>query len=104
MSGLKSAWEISMEKSDKLVPEIKKQKKLTAKQKEHIAEIRKEFKAKIADKDVTLQHKLNRLSERTLPEDLAIESERLKLEFSEEKEQLEKEMEKQVEAIHKPSK
>jgi hypothetical protein len=104
MSGLKSAWEISMEKSDKLVPEIKKQKKLTAKQKEHIAEIRKEFKAKIADKDVTLQYKLNRLSERTLPEDLAIESERLKLEFSEEKEQLEKEMEKQVEAIHKPSK
>ena len=104
MSGLKSAWEISMEKSDKLVPEIKKQKKLTTKQKEHIAEIRNEFKAKIADKDVTLQHKLNRLSERTLPEDLAIESERLKLEFSEEKVQLEKEMEKQVEAIHKPSK
>lgn len=101
MSGLKSAWEISMEKSDKLVPEIKKQKKLTAKQKEHIAEIRKEFKAKIADKDVTLQHKLNHLSERTLPEDLVIESERLKQEFSEEKEQLEKEMEIQVDAIHK---
>ena len=33
MSGLKSAWEISLEKSDKLVPEVKKQKKLTAKQK-----------------------------------------------------------------------
>jgi len=101
MSGLKSAWEISMEKSDKLVPEVKKQKKLTAKQKEHIAEIRKEFKAKIADKDVTLQHKLNRLAERTPPEDLAIESERLKQEFSEEKEQLEKEMESQIEAIRK---
>ena len=28
MSGLKSAWEISMEKSDKLVPDVKKQKKL----------------------------------------------------------------------------
>lgn len=104
MSGLKSALEISMEKSDKLVPEVKKQKKLTARQKEHIAEIRKEFKAKIADKDVTHQHKLNYLAERTLPEDLAIESERLKQEFSEEKEQLEKEMETQVEAIRKPSK
>ena len=101
MSGLKSAWEISMEKSDKLVPEVKKQKKLTARQKEHIAEIRKEFKAKIADKDVTLQHKLNHLAERTRPEDLAIESEKLKQEFSEEKEQLEKEMEAQVEAIRK---
>jgi hypothetical protein len=104
MSDLKSAWEISLEKSDKLVPEVKKQKKLTPKQKEHIAEIRKEFKAKIADKDVTLQHKLNHLAERTPPEDLAIESESMKQEFSEEKEQLEKEMEAQIEAIHKPSK
>jgi len=101
MSGLKSAWEISMEKSDKLVPDVKKQKKLTARQKEQIAEIRKEFKAKIADKDVTLQHTLNRLAERTRPEDLAIESEKLKQEFSEEKEQLEKEMEAQVEAVRK---
>jgi len=101
MSGLKSAWEISMEKSDKLVPDVKKQKKLTARQKEQIAEVRKEFKAKIADKDVTLQHTLNRLAERTPPEDLAIESERLKQEFSKEKEQLEKEMETQVEAIRK---
>ncbi len=103
MSGLKSAWEISMEKSDKLVPEVKKQKKLTTKQKEHIAEIRKEFKAKIADKDVTLQHKVNHLAERTPPEQLEMESEKLKQEFAEEKEQLEKEMETQVEAIRKPS-
>ena len=103
MSGLKSAWEISMEKSDKLVPEVKKQKKLTAKQKEHIVEIRREFKAKIADKDVTLQHKLNHLAERTPPEQLEMESEKLKQEFAEEKEQLEKEMETQVEAIRKPS-
>jgi hypothetical protein len=41
------------------------------------------------------------LGERTRPEDLAIESEKLKQEFSEEKEQLEKEMEAQVEAIRK---
>ena len=103
MSGLKSAWEISMEKSDKLVPEVKKQKKLTAKQKDQIAEIRKEFKAKIADKDVTHQHKLNHLAERTRPEDLEIESEQLKKEFVEEKEQLEKEMEAQIEAIRSQS-
>jgi hypothetical protein len=103
MSGLKSAWEISMEKSDKLVPEVKNQKKLTTKQKERIAEIRREFKAKIADKDVTLQHKLNYLAERTPPEQLAMESEKLKQEFVAEKEQLEKEMETQIEAIRKPS-
>ncbi len=104
MSGLKSAWEISMEKSDKLVPEVKKQKKLTAQQKKHIAEIRKEFKAKIADKEITLQHKLNRLPERTPPEQLEMESEKLKQEFAEEKEQLEKEMETQIVAVREPSK
>lgn len=104
MSGLKSAWEISMEKSDKLVPEVKKRKKLTARQKKDIAEIRREFKAKIADKDITLQHKLNYLDERTPPELLEMESEKLKQEFAEEKEQLEKEMETQIEAIREPSK
>ncbi len=103
MSDLKSAWEISMEKSDKLVPGVKNQKKLTAKQKENIAEIRKEFKAKIADKDVTLQHKLNHLAERIPPEQLEMESEKLKQEFVEEKDQLEKEMEIQIEAIRQPS-
>lgn len=103
MSGLKSAWELSMEKSDELVPEVKKRKKLTARQKEQIAEIRTEFKASIADKDVTFQHKLNHLDERVRPEDLEIESEKLKQEFAEEKERLEKAMEAQIEAIREPS-
>lgn len=104
MSGLKSAWEISLEKSDKLVPGGKKRKKLTARQKERIAEIRKEYKAKIADKDITHQHKLNRLEERTPPELLLSESEKLKQEFAEDKERLEKEMEAEVEAVREPSK
>ncbi len=104
MSGLKSAWEISLEKSDKLVPGGKKRKKLTAKQKEQIAEIRQECKAKIADKDVTLQYKLKHLEEQTPPELLHSESETLKQEFAEEKERLEKEMEAEVETIREQSK
>ena len=59
MSGLKSAWELSLERSEKLVPELKNKKKITKKQKEKIAEIRKEYKAKIADKDVMLQDDSN---------------------------------------------
>jgi len=104
MSDLKSAWEISLEKSDKLVSGGKKRKKLTAKQKEQIAEIRKECKANIADKDITLQHKVKQLEERTPPELLHSESETLKQEFAEEKERLEKEMEAEIEAIREPSK
>ena len=34
MSGLKSSWELSLERSDDLVPELKSKKKLTKKQKD----------------------------------------------------------------------
>ncbi len=100
MSGLKSAWELSLEKSNELVPELKKKRKLSAAEKEKIATIRSEFKARIADRDVTLQHKLSHLDNRVRPEDIAQESERLKKEFYEEKEKLEKEMEEQINAVH----
>ncbi len=100
MSGLKSAWELSLEKSDKMVPDIKKRKKLTQKQKEQISEIRKDYKAKIADKDITFQHKLKNLADRTPPEQLQQTAEQLKQEFAEEKEALEKEMEGKIELFH----
>ena len=74
MSGLKSAWELSLEKSDRLVPELKKTKKLSDAQKKEIQEIRNEYKAKIADKDVTLQDKLNKLGGRTRPEEILPEN------------------------------
>ena len=99
MSGLKSAWELSLERSDKLAPELKSQKKLTKKQKQEIAEIRKEYTAKIADRDLTSQDKIRKLTDRVRPED--IESHKLELEeqFRFDKKALEEEMEKEVEAV-----
>ncbi len=98
MSGLKSAWELSLEKTNKMVPEVNK--KLSDKQKQEISEIRKEYKAKIADKDISYQNKIKKLEDRVRPEDYPIEVERLKAEFAEEKEKLEKEMEEMVERVH----
>ncbi len=103
MSGLKSAYELSLEKSNQLVPELKNQKKLSEDQKKKIADIRAEYKARIADRDVTLQHKLNHLEDRVRPEALAAEAEKLKQEFQEEKARLEKEMEEKIEAVRNPS-
>ena len=100
MSGLKSAWEISLEKSNKLNPELKNRKKLTKEQKEEIAEIRKETKASIADKDVTLDYKIKKLADRVPPESLQSEIEKLKEEFKKDKEEMEAEMEKKIEAIY----
>ncbi len=103
MSGLKNAWEIGMEKSDNMDPEFKKRKKLTDKQKHAIAEVRMEFKAKIADKEVSLQFKLQKLPDRTPPEELEMVAEKLKKEFTQEKNELDKEMETRVEAIRRKS-
>lgn len=99
MSGLKSAWELSLEKSDKLVPELKKQAKLTAGQKSRIGEIRKEYRAKIADKDITFQHKIKTLADGVSPEGLELEAEELSKRFAEEKQLLEKEMENKIEEV-----
>jgi len=99
MSGLKSSWELSLERSDDLVPELKSKKKLTKKQKEQIAEIRKEYTAKIADIDVTIQDKIRKLPDRVPPEEIAEAKNKLEIQFREEKVSLNEEMEKEIESI-----
>ena len=99
MSGLKSSWELSLERSDDLVPELKSKKKLTKKQKEQIAEIRKEYAAKTADRDITMQDKVRNLPDRVPPEEIAEAKINLETQFREEKTSLAKEMEKEIESI-----
>ena len=99
MSGLKSAWELSLERSEKLVPELKNKKKITKQQKEKISDIRKEYKAKIADKDVMMQDKLRKLHDRIPPEEIIYVMEELQKEFVEEKKALEEKMEKEIESV-----
>jgi len=99
MSGLKSAWELSLERSDKLVPELKSKKKISKKQKDQIKEIRMEYIAKIADKDVMHQDKLSKLTDRVPSEEIQLVAEQLQKEFAEEKNALEEEMEKKIESV-----
>jgi len=99
MSGLKSAWELSLERSEKLVPELKNKKKITKQQKGKISDIRKEYKAKIADKDVMMQDKLRKLDDRIPPEEMKYAMEELQKKFAEEKNALEEKMEKEIESV-----
>ena len=99
MSGLKSSWELSLERSDDLVPELKSKKKLTKKQKDQIAEVRKDFAAQIADRDVTMQDKVSKLSDRVPPEEVADAKMKLEAQFRDDKQSLEEEMEKEIESI-----
>ena len=99
MSGLKSSWELSLERSDDLVPELKSKKKLTKKQKDQIAEVRKDFAAQVADRDVTMQDKVRKLSDRVPPEEVADAKMKLEVQFRDDKQSLEEEMEKEIESI-----
>ena len=99
MSGLKSAWELSLERSNKLVPELKSQKKLTKKQKQEIAEARNEYTAKIADLDVTSHDKIRKLSDGVSPEEIGAIKAELEKQFRSDKKALEEKMEKEVEAV-----
>ena len=60
--------------------------------------IRKEYKAKIADKDIMLQDQLRKIHDRTPPEEIQIVMDELQKKFSEEKKILEEEMEKKIES------
>ena len=99
MSGLKSSWELSLERSEDLVPELKSKKKLTKKKKDQIAEIRIDFTAQIADRDVTMQDKVRKLSERVPPEEVAGAKMKLEAQFRDDKQSLEEKMEKEIESI-----
>ena len=104
MSGLKSALELSLERSDKLAPELKSQKKLTKKQKQQIAEIRNEYAARIADKDVTFQDRVQKLSDQVGPEEIEVAKKELEEQFRSDKNKLEEQMEKEVEAVRSQDK
>ena len=99
MSGLKSSWELSLERSEDLVPELKSKKKLTKKKKDQIAEIRIDFMAQIADRDVTMQDKVRKLSDRVPPDEVAGAKMKLEAQFRDDKQSLEEEMEKEIESI-----
>jgi hypothetical protein len=99
MSGLKSSWELSLERSEKLVPELKNKKKITKQQKEKISDIRREYQAKIADKDVMMQDKLRKLHDRIPPDEIQYATVELQKEFADEKKSFEEKMEKEIESI-----
>ena len=99
MSGLKSSWELSLERSEKLVPELKNKKKITKQQKEKINDIRREYQAKIADKDVMMQDKLRKLHDRIPPEEIQYATVELQKEFADEKKAFEEKMEEEIESI-----
>ena len=99
MGKIKSALDISMEKAEKITGESgEKNKRLTGAQKEEIAETRKLYSAKLAEREIMLQSKIVKAKTRN-PDEALSKIEELKKEFDEEKKVLLDEKDKKIEEI-----
>jgi|TARA_B100000315_G_scaffold168683_1_gene157249 tRNA uridine 5-carbamoylmethylation protein Kti12 len=99
MGDIKSALDISMKKAEKMTGESgEKNASLTGDQKKEIAEIRKLYNAKLAEREIMLQSKIEKAKIRN-PDDALSQIEELKKEFIKEKKALFDERDKKIEEI-----
>jgi hypothetical protein len=95
---LKSAWEIALEKTAKLKGDAGEEK-LSPDQRKKINEIEKEHQAKTAEKEIMFQTNLKKLAREYQPAEFQQHAMVLNQSFAQEKESLQKEKEKKIEAI-----
>jgi hypothetical protein len=95
MGELKSAYELAMEKL-KARGQGEAESTLTQEQKEELAQARRETQAKIAEREIMLKAKLQRLPERTPPEEIPLRRAELEAEHAEERRVLERELEERI--------
>ncbi|MBI4447009.1 MAG: hypothetical protein HY645_14030 [Acidobacteria bacterium] len=90
---LKSAWELALEKLKN--GESETPAKLTQEQKQEIAAIRNRFKAKIAEAEIATETKIRRAAERGAFEEFEL----LKSQLIEERNRLNRDMEREIARI-----
>ena len=94
---LKSAYELALERMGSSSTEPTAT--LTEEQKAAIEEIRKEYRAKIAEREIMLQSDLRKLVERTPPEQLQAKREELKEHYRHELAELAAQLERKLDGV-----
>lgn len=97
MAAMKSAVELAMEKLGTRQGEDSAL--LTDEQRREISELRKQFDAKIAEKEIMVQSEIRRLMQRRPPPEAAAKARELQQELQESKTTLRQELEEKVAAI-----
>jgi hypothetical protein len=98
MAGMKSAVELAMEKlgkrhaQDDTTP-------LSDKQRQEIGDMRKQYEAKIAEKEIMLQADIRRLVQRHPPHEAAAAAKELQEKFQEARKALQQELEEKIAMI-----
>ncbi|MBI3089991.1 MAG: hypothetical protein HYY96_04940 [Candidatus Tectomicrobia bacterium] len=98
--GMKSALELAMERARKLQGG-EDEGRLSDAQKQRIAELRKEYEAKIAEKEIMLASNLQKMRRRTPPEEIPTKAQELQREFQEAKAALQREKEEKIAAARR---
>lgn len=97
MAGMKSAVELAMEKLGKQSGQDSTP--LTDEQRQEIGQLRKQYDAKIAEKEIMVQTEIRRLIQRRPPPEAAAQARDLQRELQETKTALRNELEEKIAAV-----
>lgn len=98
MAEMKSAVELAMEKLGKLKTDTSTES-LTDEQRQRIGDLRKQYDAKIAEKEIMMQSEIRQMMQRHHPQEVAVAAQGLQEQFQETKRALQQELEDKIAAI-----
>lgn len=98
MAEMKSAIELAMEKLGKLQSE-EPSVPLTDEQRREMSDLRKQYDAKIAEKEIMMQAEIRQLMQRHAPQEVAAAAQVFQEQFQETKKALQQELEEKIAAV-----
>jgi hypothetical protein len=99
MAGMKSALELAMEKINAQKSQAETHVSLTDAQRQEISELRKQYDAKIAEKDIMLQADIRQLVQRHPPQEALAAAQELREKFQQTKTALLEELEAKITTV-----
>ena len=98
MAGMKSALELAMEKLNARTSE-ESTVALTDAQRQEISDLRKQYEAKIAEKEIMMQAEIRQLIQRRPPQEAMAVAQELREKFQQTKKALQEELEAKIAAV-----
>jgi len=98
MAGMKSALELAMEKLNARKSE-ESTVALTDAQRQEISDLRKQYNAKIAEKEIMMQSEIRQLIQRRPPQEAMAAAQELREKFQQTKKALQEELEAKITAV-----
>ena len=99
MAGMKSALELAMEKINAQQAQTETTVSLTEAQRQEINDLRKQYEAKIAEKDIMLQADIRQLMQRRPPQEALAAAYELRETFQQSKKALQEELEAKIATV-----